>query len=130
MVYYVEPIGKSKEKWLRDNATEVERAAVVNFRFEDSLSYPVILICNGASNEAIVCRNKTDVKAHAGYGKPKMFYVCLKENLACVSPGLAELIKSERTCENCEYDDGGNMSGVLWCSNCENKSHFRRRDNE
>ena len=73
----------TKEEWLRRHGTEVSKATVKHFRFKDTLMLPVILICLGASNMAIICRNKSEVRfaERVYFGHPMMYFICHKDDL-------------------------------------------------
>jgi hypothetical protein len=87
---YLNPLTVSKEAWLREYGAPVTRATVRHFSFKYSLMYPVILICNGASNTALICRNKKDVASviTPEDKRPKMFYMCAGEDLRKVNSAI------------------------------------------
>lgn len=80
----------SKEAWLREYGVPVTSATVRHFSFRDTLMYPVILICNGASNTALICRNKKDVASiiTPADKRPKMFYMCSRDDLRKVNSAI------------------------------------------
>ena len=93
MVYYVDPVGKTKEKWLRDNATEVERAAVVNFRFEDSLFHtPLYLFATVLRTRPSCAETKRMSKRMPDMANQKCFMFVSKKIWLAFLPALLNLL--------------------------------------
>lgn len=81
MGYYIDPVDRTKEKWLEENGTRVSEIEVLKHDFKSS-TLPVCLVFNPQFSAAGIawCREEADEFLRHD-GRPKQWFLVLKSDL-------------------------------------------------